>query len=79
MRFGTCHFVTLRAARVYYAPYLGLDWYRSDSSKREKIAAYVAGKTNSGEIKIGPPPLRPGDSLSIIEGEGRYLITRPEN
>jgi hypothetical protein len=69
--FGTCHFVSLHMARCYYAPYSG--WQAKWNSK--STIENVSRKLRDGEIKIGPPLLKPGDSLAIDQSEGRYLIT----
>lgn len=61
MKYGTCYFISLDAARLYYKPY-GYD----NKAVNQKI--------NTGEIHIGKPTLKPGETLSIIPGEGRYQI-----
>lgn len=64
---GTSHFVSVRAANSYYEPY-GLD------------SADVLHKITNGEIHIGPPTLKPGERLVVIDNDtghswgGRYAI-----
>jgi hypothetical protein len=58
MKTGTCHFPTIYAAREYYRPY-GFG------------PADVSRKLADGEIKLGPPPLLPGQRATIYEN--RFL------
>lgn len=58
---GTSHFKSRNAARRYYEPY-GYD------------AAAVDRKIADGEIHLGPPILKPGESLSLIDDGTRYAI-----
>lgn len=60
-RWGTSYFVS-RAAAVRYYEDQGDDGAAVD----QMIAA--------GTIHIGKPPLKPGQRLSVIAGEGRYQI-----
>jgi predicted RNA methylase len=60
---STCHFTSRAAADLYFRDY-GFD----DASIQ--IA--------EGSIYIGEPPLRPGQTLSVIPGEGRYCINTPD-
>lgn len=66
MRWGTSHFINLRAAERYYA-------------RQHESAARVATKIAEGEIHIGAPALKPGQRLSIIHGEGRYQVEEPND
>lgn len=59
MRYGTSYFVSLDFAILYYRPY-GYD------------RQGVKQKINAGEIHIGKPVLKPGETLSVIPDEGRY-------
>jgi len=59
MKIGTCHFQNIYTAFSYYRPY-GLD------------SQDVIDKIENGEIELGPPPIKEGESLSIEEG--RYFI-----
>jgi hypothetical protein len=59
---GTNHFVSMDAAIYYYSEY-GYD------------AADVCDKQNAGEIAIGKPELKPGQTLSVIDNGTRYAIT----
>jgi hypothetical protein len=63
--FGTAHFVTLRHAASYYRAYFG-PYGMALQAAREKLAA--------GEIHIGPPIVRPGETLVLLDGETRYGI-----
>lgn len=59
---GTSHFVSMTAAIRYYDQY--------GCSVNE-----VETKLADGEIHIGKPDLKPGQTLSVIPNEGRYQIT----
>lgn len=61
--YGTCHFVSLEAAWEYYSAY-------EQDPKRA-----VRTKLREGSIKLGAPPLKPGQRLSIIDNHTRYAIT----
>lgn len=63
MMYGTPHFVSVAAAVAYYKPY----GYKS-------TLAAVLRKKQDGEIHIGPPTLKPGQTLRIIDGGLRYAI-----
>lgn len=58
---GTCHFVTREAAIRYYEPY-GFD------------AADVQRKLDDGEIRLGEPPLQPGQKSFLVDDGTRYAI-----
>ncbi len=58
---GTSHFVSLQTAVRYYKDYgYGLN--------------DVQQKVKDGEIHLGPPVVKDGQKLSIIDG-GRYALT----
>ncbi len=59
---GTSNFVSLRAARTYYAR---LDGLTHDD---------VAEKIREGAITIGMPNLKPGQRCKFNK-EGRYIVT----
>ena len=67
MRVGTSHFVSVRAANLYYLNF-GYD------------SGDVLRKIAEGEIHIGKPALKPGQRLEIIDSatgrrwDGRYAI-----
>lgn len=61
---GTNRFTSFEAAVRYYSAYEG---------KSARQAA--TRKLKDGEIRIGKPILQPGETPSIIKGEGRYAIT----
>lgn len=61
---GTAYFVSKPAAVRYYRDYEG-----------EHAAAAVERKLAEGQIHIGQPSLKPGQSLSVIDGGTRYAIT----
>jgi hypothetical protein len=65
MKFGTCHFTTKAAAIRYYSNYNGYN-----RGNRIEVERKIA----EGEIYIGPPTLKPGETLSVIPGEDRYAI-----
>jgi len=60
---GTHHFVSRDAAVRYYKPY-----------HYDDTTAAVARKITEGEIAIGEPLLKPGQTLSIIDNGTRYAI-----
>lgn len=58
---GTSHFVSLtKAARYYFAYGTTLEEVRR--------------KVEAGEIHIGKPTLKPGETLQIIDNGTRYAI-----
>lgn len=61
LRIGTAHFISRAAANRYYAP-MGY-------SPRD-----VGAKLMSGEIFIGRPERKAGQSVGVIPGEGRYYL-----
>ena len=67
---GTSYFVSRQAAIAYYTPYENND--RSDAIEA------VWHKLEEGEIHIGVPHLKTGETLSIIDGGLRYAITSEE-
>lgn len=75
MKTGTCYFPTYGAALRYYRPYAG---HYSDGSKTqtEAVRALVDQRLNEGEIHIGKPDLKPGETLSIEDN--RYHIISPD-
>lgn len=64
MRYGTAYFTDRASAEAYYKPYGFTD--------RD-----VKRKLNAGEIYIGKPPLKPGETCAS-DREGRYIITTKE-
>ncbi len=58
---GTSHFKDLYSAYRYYAPY----GYNDKDVDR---------KISEGEIHIGAPTLKPGETLSMIDNGTRYAI-----
>lgn len=81
MSTGTCYFPSYGAALRYYRPYVGEPAYtggephpiRAKRTKDTEARALVDQKLNAGEIHIGKPTLKPGESLSIQDN--RYHIT----
>lgn len=65
MRYGTSYFPSIEHAQRYYKPY-GFD------------AAAVDRKLAEGEIHIGEPPLKAGQSLYLIDNFTRYAIDEGE-
>jgi hypothetical protein len=67
-RTGTCHFLSRRSAQRYYAE-PGGTWATAREIER-KIAA--------GEIKVGPPAIKPGQRLTLVDAGTRYAIVEGE-
>lgn len=63
-RYGTAHFRSLDEALRYYAAY---DFTRDDVTEKIRV----------GEISIGAPLARPGQTLST-DSDGRYWITEED-
>lgn len=62
---GTSHFRTAISAMRYYR-----DYYADfDETSRE-----VDRKISAGEIHIGPPSVKPGQRLTMIDNHTRYAI-----
>jgi predicted RNA methylase len=57
----TSHFTSREAADRYFRDYGFAD---------------ASIQISEGAIHIGPPPLNPGETLSVISDEGRYCVTR---
>ncbi len=64
MMTGTSYFKSVTAALRYYRAY-GFD----EEAVDQKIA--------EGEIHIGKPALKPGETLQLIDEGTRYQITEP--
>ena len=64
---GTSYFKDIASAQRYYAEY---DY--------EDVASTVARKIAEGEIHIGKPDVRVGETLSLIDNGTRYAITSKE-
>ncbi len=65
MIIGTAHFKDLRAAKLYYRDY-GYD------------GEEVNAKLRAGEIFIGPPKLKDGERVILIDHYRRYAVVTPE-
>lgn len=63
MRVGTAHFVSRKHAVKYYR-----DYHYEDTEKA------VDQKLAEGEIHIGPPALKKGQSLELIDNGCRYCL-----
>lgn len=61
MKIGTCHFRNRAAAVRYYGQYED----NPEAAVRRKIAA--------GEIRIGPPPIKTGETCYTDQDE-RYIV-----
>jgi len=81
--YGTCYFVSKSAAIRYYSDYRvshesslthGASWMEA---RQESLNRYVENKLREKEIKIGKPPVGPGESLSL-DSDGRWHITEAE-
>lgn len=66
VRVGTCHFESLPAAVAYYR--------RQGDCSVFDATKDVFAKLDAGEIHIGVPPIKEGERVEIIAGEGRYAI-----
>lgn len=64
MKTGTSHFVNKPAAVRYYRNY---EYPNAVKAVERKIA--------EGEIHIGQPTLKPGETLNVIDNGTRYQIT----
>ena len=65
IKMGTCHFESEQSA---------VDYYYSQCYDRDTVGRDVMEKIRKGEIKIGPPKIKDGERLEILNGEGRYAI-----
>jgi len=70
---GTCYFPSYGAALRYYRPYVHPVGKISVTSQARIL---VDQKLNEGEIHIGKPDLKPGQTLSI--SDNRYHVTDPK-
>lgn len=69
MKTGTCYFPSYGAAMRYYRyEVLG----EHPASRTQACRAVVDRKLNEGQIHIGKPALKPGETLSIEDN--RYHI-----
>lgn len=75
MKTGTCYFPSYGAAMRYYRPYTEFEGDDTGQSIQQQVRALIDRKLNAGEIHIGKPPLRDGETLSIEDN--RYHITTP--
>jgi hypothetical protein len=66
LRIGTSHFITRAAANRYYAA-------------QGETAASVGRKLAAGEIHIGRPPRKAGQSVGVIPGEGRWYLIEEDS
>lgn len=74
MKTGTSHFPSYGAALRYYRPYcLARETRRGERTQFTRLVVEV--KLNAGEISIGKPALKPGETLSIEDN--RYFINTP--
>ena len=64
MRYGTSHFVSKDAAVRYYRPY-----------GYNETSRIVEHKLKDGEIHIGEPELKNGETCYLNADEGRYFVT----
>lgn len=65
MLIGTNYFVSLWAAVRYYA---------DQGESMESAFDTVVAKFNAGEIKIGFPNIKPGESVVTVDEGRRYAI-----
>jgi hypothetical protein len=72
MKTGTCYFPSYGAALRYYRPYcLARESRRGDRTRFVRVV--IDDKLNAGEIHIGKPATKPGETLSIEDN--RYHVT----
>jgi hypothetical protein len=64
MTYGTQYFRSMIHAAMYYTPQYG----------RAGAMRAVEEKVKRGEIKMGMPPLRNGESCFLIDGGTRWAI-----
>lgn len=65
---GTSHFVSLGDAASYYRDTMpGADGYRT-----------ARRKLDAGEIHLGPPALKDGELLTLIDSARRFAIVTQE-
>ncbi|OYV38946.1 MAG: hypothetical protein B7Z80_08705 [Rhodospirillales bacterium 20-64-7] len=67
MKWGTSHFESKDAAISYYRPY-----------GYSNTAQAVERKLADGEIHIGKPEAKPGQTVTLNREEGRYFIEEAE-
>lgn len=76
MKTGTCYFPSYGAALRYYRPYVQFEDLSNISpgtAQTVGLRRLIDRKLNEGEIHIGKPDLKPGQTLSIEDN--RYHIT----
>ena len=75
MKTGTSHFPSYGAALRYYRPYVGDMLSATGTTLTEAVKQTVNAKLHGGEISIGKPALKAGETLSIEDN--RYHINSP--
>lgn len=65
---GTANFESIFQAVRYYAEY-------NPKAQHDELVRYVKHKIQEGEIAIGEPDLKEGETM-YINNEGRYCIVR---
>lgn len=76
MKTGTCYFPSYGAALRYYRPYVqfeDMSGIAKGTAQTVALRRLVDRKLNAGEIHIGKPDLKPGQTLTIEDN--RYHIT----
>jgi hypothetical protein len=68
---GTSHFVNFTKACDYYKD------YEPDATPAE-LERIVRRKIDEGQIDLGQPEIKQGETLSIIDDGCRYAITESE-
>ena len=67
MTYGTSYFQSMVAAVRYYCDYEpGCTW--------RQVAAIVEEKVQRGEIHIGKPPLKDGETCFLIDSGTRWAV-----
>jgi hypothetical protein len=65
---GTCHFVNFTKACDYYRD------QGNDELTPAQLEKLVREKIDEGEVVLGPPDLKPGQKMLLIDNNTRYGI-----
>lgn len=65
---GTCNFVSFTKACDYYRDY-------EPEATPAELERIVRRKIDEGQIDLGQPTIKPGETLSIIDNGCRYAVT----
>lgn len=67
MTYGTSYFYSTIKAVLYYSDY-------NPHAPWREVAEMVEGKIRSGEIHIGKPPLKDGETCFLIDKGTRWAV-----